>query len=73
MNPSTAPLRGHGHAADRARGGGRCRIPLVAGCGRNGRLAFSQLVTLYIAPVVYTYYDALKRRFGRGAERAGPE
>jgi len=32
-----------------------------------GGLAFSQLVTLYITPVIYTYMDALQQRFGRRA------
>jgi hypothetical protein len=32
-----------------------------------GGLAFSQLITLYITPVVYTYLDALR---ARGASRA---
>jgi hypothetical protein len=27
--------------------------------------AFSQVVTLYITPVIYTYLDALQQRFGR--------
>jgi HAE1 family hydrophobic/amphiphilic exporter-1 len=32
-----------------------------------GGLAFSQIITLYITPVIYTYLDALQQRFGRGA------
>jgi HAE1 family hydrophobic/amphiphilic exporter-1 len=30
-----------------------------------GGLAFSQLVTLYVTPVFYTYLDALQQRLGR--------
>ncbi|AHG93660.1 acriflavin resistance protein (plasmid) [Gemmatirosa kalamazoonensis] len=30
-----------------------------------GGLAFSQLVTLYLTPVIYTYFDALQRRLAR--------
>jgi HAE1 family hydrophobic/amphiphilic exporter-1 len=32
-----------------------------------GGLAFSQLITLYITPVVYTYLDTLQHRLGRRA------
>jgi HAE1 family hydrophobic/amphiphilic exporter-1 len=31
-----------------------------------GGLLFSQLITLYITPVVYTYLDALQQRLARG-------
>jgi HAE1 family hydrophobic/amphiphilic exporter-1 len=30
-----------------------------------GGLAFSQLVTLYLTPVIYTYFDALQQRLAR--------
>ena len=30
-----------------------------------GGLIFSQLITLYLTPVVYTYMDALKTRVAR--------
>ena len=30
-----------------------------------GGLAFSQLVTLYVTPVFYTYLDEWQQRFGR--------
>jgi multidrug efflux pump len=37
-----------------------------------GGLAFSQLVTLYLTPVVYTYFDRLQQRFGRGRTERSP-
>jgi hydrophobic/amphiphilic exporter-1 (mainly G- bacteria), HAE1 family len=43
--------------------GGESRQPL--GLAVVGGLAFSQLITLYVTPVVYTYLDALQQRFGR--------
>jgi HAE1 family hydrophobic/amphiphilic exporter-1 len=43
--------------------GGESRQPL--GLAVVGGLAFSQLITLYVTPVVYTYLDALQHRFGR--------
>jgi HAE1 family hydrophobic/amphiphilic exporter-1 len=43
--------------------GGESRRPL--GLAVVGGLAFSQIITLYITPVVYTYLDALQHRFGR--------
>jgi hypothetical protein len=30
---------------------------------------FSQIITLYITPVIYTYFDALQERLGRRAAR----
>jgi HAE1 family hydrophobic/amphiphilic exporter-1 len=40
--------------------GAESRRPLgIAVCGG---LAFSQLVTLYVTPVIYTYLDSLQRR-----------
>jgi len=47
--------------------GGESRRPL--GLAVVGGLAFSQLITLYITPVVYTYLDALQYRLGRRARR----
>ena len=53
----TLPIAlGHGAGAE-------SRRPL--GIAVVGGLAFSQLVTLYITPVIYTYLDALQHRFGR--------
>jgi HAE1 family hydrophobic/amphiphilic exporter-1 len=43
--------------------GAESRRPL--GLAVVGGLAFSQLVTLYVTPVVYTYLDAFQHRFGR--------
>ena len=45
--------------------GGESRRPL--GLAVVGGLAFSQVITLYVTPVVYTYLDALQHRFGRRA------
>jgi HAE1 family hydrophobic/amphiphilic exporter-1 len=43
--------------------GAEARRPL--GLAVVGGLLFSQIVTLYVTPVFYTYLDALPRRFGR--------
>ena len=47
--------------------GAESRRPL--GVAVVGGLAFSQVITLYITPVVYTYLDALQKRLGRRKER----
>ncbi len=48
--------------------GAESRRPL--GVAVVGGLAFSQLVTLYVTPVFYTYLDALQQRFRRRRARA---
>src|SRR5207245_871091 len=48
--------------------GAESRRPL--GLAVVGGLAFSQLITLYVTPVFYTYLDALQNRLGRRAGRA---
>jgi len=48
--------------------GAEARRPL--GLAVVGGLAFSQLVTLYVTPVIYTYLDAFARRFGRKGREA---
>jgi HAE1 family hydrophobic/amphiphilic exporter-1 len=56
----TLPIAlGHGAGAE-------ARRPL--GVAVVGGLFFSQIITLYITPVIYTYFDALQRRLGRKAK-----
>jgi len=43
--------------------GAEARRPL--GLAVVGGLAFSQLVTLYVTPVIYTYLDSFAHRFGK--------
>jgi len=47
--------------------GAEARRPL--GLAVVGGLAFSQIVTLYVTPVFYTYLDAFQQRLGRGRKR----
>jgi HAE1 family hydrophobic/amphiphilic exporter-1 len=47
--------------------GGEARQPL--GLAVVGGLLFSQLVTLYLTPVVYTYMAAAQQRFGTGTAK----
>jgi HAE1 family hydrophobic/amphiphilic exporter-1 len=57
----TLPIAiGHGAGAE-------SRRPL--GIAVVGGLLFSQLITLYITPVVYTYLDAFQQRLARGKAR----
>jgi len=51
--------------------GGESRRPL--GLAVVGGLAFSQLITLYVTPVVYTYLDTLQHRLGRRARTSVAE
>ncbi len=51
--------------------GSESRRPL--GIAVVGGLAFSQLITLYITPVVYTYLDPLNRRLQKKLAREGKE
>jgi HAE1 family hydrophobic/amphiphilic exporter-1 len=44
--------------------GGEARQPL--GLAVVGGLMFSQLVTLYLTPVFYTYMAAIQARLGKG-------
>jgi HAE1 family hydrophobic/amphiphilic exporter-1 len=49
--------------------GASTRRPL--GVAVVGGLAFSQLVTLYVTPVLYTYFDELQERLARRREMRG--
>jgi HAE1 family hydrophobic/amphiphilic exporter-1 len=50
--------------------GAESRRPL--GLAVVGGLAFSQLITLYVTPVIYTYLDAFARRWSRKKNEAAP-
>jgi HAE1 family hydrophobic/amphiphilic exporter-1 len=43
----------------------RCKTDLARGIAVVGGLLFSQLITLYITPVYYTYLDALQEKIKR--------
>ena len=51
--------------------GSESRRPL--GIAVVGGLAFSQIITLYVTPVIYTYLDSFQRRFARGPKKAATE
>ncbi len=60
----TLPIAlGHGAGAE-------ARRPL--GVAVVGGLVFSQIITLYITPVVYTYFDALQQWLRRRKEAPEP-
>ena len=50
--------------------GSESRRPL--GIAVVGGLAFSQIITLYVTPVIYTYLDDLQQRLGRVSFRRRP-
>jgi HAE1 family hydrophobic/amphiphilic exporter-1 len=63
MMTTVAALMGTLPIALGAGAGAESRRPL--GVAVVGGLAFSQLITLFITPVIYTYLDAWQSRFGR--------
>jgi len=50
--------------------GAEARRPL--GLAVVGGLAFSQLITLFVTPVIYTYLDAFQKRLRRRREAKVP-
>ncbi len=64
MMTTSAALLGAVPIATGFGAGGEARKPL--GVAVIGGLLFSQSITLYLTPVVYTYLDRLTRRFSRG-------
>jgi HAE1 family hydrophobic/amphiphilic exporter-1 len=71
MMTTMAALLGTLPIALGAGAGAESRRPL--GVAVVGGLAFSQLITLYLTPVIYTYFDELQHRFGRRKRAAAPE
>jgi hydrophobic/amphiphilic exporter-1 (mainly G- bacteria), HAE1 family len=67
MMTTMAALMGTLPIALGAGAGAESRRPL--GVAVVGGLAFSQLITLYVTPVFYTYLDALQKRFERAEHR----
>jgi HAE1 family hydrophobic/amphiphilic exporter-1 len=70
MMTTMAALMGTLPIALGAGAGAESRRPL--GIAVVGGLAFSQVITLYITPVIYTYMDALKDRLSRKRETVSP-
>ncbi len=71
MMTTVAALMGTLPIALGAGAGAEARRPL--GVAVVGGLAFSQLVTLYVTPVVYTYLDAFQQWLGRRKRREAVE
>jgi HAE1 family hydrophobic/amphiphilic exporter-1 len=67
MMTTMAALMGTLPIALGAGAGAESRRPL--GVAVVGGLAFSQIITLYVTPVFYTYLDALQKRFERAEHR----